>query len=316
VVRGPAQHLRRPRRARSRSNDRVAPHRPHGALRVVVRRAEVLAGRPAPLQLRRAAAHRAGQRHDDDPPHPPARHVERPGGRAGPLHGAQAHRGHAAGNEAQLPRARRRARPLGLPLPPAVPHGSGHVPRSAGARVRRPALPATLLLACIAPTIAQAQHAGHHPPPEEDPHAGHAMPADEDPHAGHAMPADADPHAGHVMPPTASDTLLAPREPIPPLTDADRAAAFPDVAGHAVHDTARHAFVLVDRLETWDDDAPGVPLGWEILAWHGTDLRRTWLRTEGEASDRGIDHADIELLHGRAVAPWWDALAGVRHRIG
>jgi len=182
--------------------------------------------------------------------------------------------------------------------------------------VRRPALPATLLLACIAPTIAQAQHAGHHPPPEEDPHAGHAMPADEDPHAGHAMPADADPHAGHVMPPTASDTLLAPREPIPPLTDADRAAAFPDVAGHAVHDTARHAFVLVDRLETWDDDAPGVPLGWEILAWHGTDLRRTWLRTEGEASDRGIDHADIELLHGRAVAPWWDALAGVRHRIG
>ena len=33
--------------------------------------------------LRRARAHRAGQRHDDDAPHPPARHVERPRGRRG-----------------------------------------------------------------------------------------------------------------------------------------------------------------------------------------------------------------------------------------
>ena len=41
---------------------------------------------------------RAGQRHDDDAPDPPARHVERRRGRPGPLHGAQAHRGHAAGS--------------------------------------------------------------------------------------------------------------------------------------------------------------------------------------------------------------------------
>ena len=35
----------------------------------------------AAAQLRRAPAHRAGQRHDDDAPDPPARHVERPGER-------------------------------------------------------------------------------------------------------------------------------------------------------------------------------------------------------------------------------------------
>jgi FtsP/CotA-like multicopper oxidase with cupredoxin domain len=34
--------------------------------------------------------------------------------------------------QAQLSRARRRARPLGLPLPPAVPHGSRDDARSAG----------------------------------------------------------------------------------------------------------------------------------------------------------------------------------------
>ena len=36
------------------------------------------------------------------------------------------------GTQAQLPRARRCARPLGLPLPPALPHGSGNDARSEG----------------------------------------------------------------------------------------------------------------------------------------------------------------------------------------
>jgi FtsP/CotA-like multicopper oxidase with cupredoxin domain len=37
--------------------------------------------RTAAPELRRAHAHRAGQRHDDAAPDPPARPVERPGGR-------------------------------------------------------------------------------------------------------------------------------------------------------------------------------------------------------------------------------------------
>src|SRR3546814_5225174 len=45
----------------------------------------------------------------------------------------QAHDRHAARKQAQLSRACRRARPLGLPLPSALSHGSRHVPRSAGA---------------------------------------------------------------------------------------------------------------------------------------------------------------------------------------
>lgn len=143
-----------------------------------------------------------------------------------------------------------------------------------------------------------------------DPHAGHHTPADTElpvDHAamGHVMPADAD------LPADA-----APREPLPPVTPADRAAAFPDVAAHTVHDDSVHSYWLVDQLEAWDADAGGTGVGWEALAWIGTDLDRVWLRSEGEHVDDDLESAEVEVLYGRAVAPWWDLLAGVRHDFG
>ena len=172
-------------------------------------------------------------------------------------------------------------------------------------------------------------HVGHEmPPTEPDPHAGHDMPAVEppvegDPHAGHDMPAASTEapidHAamGHDMPADADlPANAAPRDPIPPVTPADRAAAFPGVAGHTVHDNAVHSFWLLDRLEAWDADEDGTGVGWEALAWVGTDLDRLWLRSEGEHVDDSIESGDIEILYGRAVAPWWDLVAGVRHDFG
>ncbi|HEU4773174.1 MAG TPA: copper resistance protein B [Lysobacter sp.] len=180
-------------------------------------------------------------------------------------------------------------------------------------------------------------HAGHDMPEvEPDPHAGHDMPPVEaDPHAGHEMPpVAADPHAGHDMPPAATEAPIdhaamghdmadadlpasaAPLEPIPEVTAADRAAAFPDVAGHTVHDNAVHSFWLLDRLEAWDADEGGTGVGWEALAWVGTDLNRLWLRSEGEHVDDALEAGDIEVLYGRAIAPWWDLVAGVRHDLG
>ncbi len=116
-------------------DDRAAPHRPHGQVRVVVRRHQVLGCRAAALHLRRAAAHRPRQRHDDDASDPPARHVERSRKRCRRFHGAQAHHRHAAGHAPHVSRARRRARAMGVSLPPAVSHGSRHVPGSAGEQV-------------------------------------------------------------------------------------------------------------------------------------------------------------------------------------
>lgn len=178
----------------------------------------------------------------------------------------------------------------------------------------------------------QAMPTGKSPETRVDPHAGHDMPAPEDaPIDGHTQHADhhSDTQApeaggkpvdhaamGHHLPPDPDLPATAPpREPIPVVTPADRIAAFPDVGGHTVHDTSVHSFWMLDRLETWDAD-PGTGLGWELESWTGTDLNRLWLRSEGERVDGTTESADLEVLYGRAVAPWWGVLAGVRHDFG
>lgn len=103
-----------------------------------------------------------------------------------------------------------------------------------------------------------------------------------------------------------------PRTPIPPLTDADRAAALPPPGDHPVHDNTLHSYVLIDRLEGWAAD-PGAGLAWEGQAWVGTDLNRLWLRSEGEQVDGQLESADLEVLYGHSFSPWWDVVAGVRH---
>jgi copper resistance protein B len=191
-----------------------------------------------------------------------------------------------------------------MPKPSADPHAGHAVPAS----TTDPHAGHTM------PTPAPDPHAGHvMPAPTADPHAGHVMPAPApDPHAGHVMPAPAaDPHAGHAMPAPAN----VPRTPIPVLTDADRAAAFPDVAGHAAHDRAPHSYWLVDHLEAArvGGDAG---FGWEADAWIGGDVQRLWLRSEGEGVEGNVESADLEVLYGRGISAWWDVVAGVRHAWG
>jgi copper resistance protein B len=107
----------------------------------------------------------------------------------------------------------------------------------------------------------------------------------------------------------------APRTPIPVLSDADRAAAFPPVHGHAAHDRQSHSYWLVDRLEA-RDAKHGTGVSWDATAWIGGDTRRLWLRSEGERVDGTLERADLEVLAGRSVSRWWDVVAGVRHDVG
>lgn len=98
---------------------------------------------------------------------------------------------------------------------------------------------------------------------------------------------------------------------IPPITDEDRAAAFPDVEGHAVHDDAVNYFVLFDQLE-WQGGNGDSALSWDNKGWVGKDRDRLWFRTEGEGEEEGLTHAEVQVLYGRAIARWWDLVAGVR----
>ena len=101
------------------------------------------------------------------------------------------------------------------------------------------------------------------------------------------------------------------RTPIPVLTDADREAAFPPLPGHQIHDSAINSFFLLDQLEYQDAD-DGSTLAWDASGWIGGDINRVWFRSEGERTGGVTEDAELQLLYGRSIGPWWDVVAGVR----
>jgi copper resistance protein B len=138
----------------------------------------------------------------------------------------------------------------------------------------------------------------------QDQHAGHAQ--TQTPKPPPAKPAEED-HSAHVTQQTAEQ----PREPIPPVTDADRAAAFPQgLDGHATHDRRVTAFVLFDQLEWQGGENGGVSI--DNKTWIGGDVNRLWLRGEGESSAGRPENAQVHVLYGRSISRWWDVVVGMR----
>lgn len=196
--------------------------------------------------------------------------------------------------------------------------------------MKRPALtPLTLALACSlsTPTLAQSHdHAHHHHAPAKtsagggsesivrDPVAhestdGHEHHEHHGQHERHEHHGHQNPHAHHRPP----DPILA------PVTDADRAAAFPDLgamtmADHGMDDDAIHFKTLVDGLE-WRRarDGGSDAFGWNATTWIGRDIDKLWLKTSGERRAGRTGSAHVEALWGHAIGPWWDTVAGVRH---
>ena len=171
-------------------------------------------------------------------------------------------------------------------------------------------------------------HAGHAPAPppkEPDPHAGHAPappPKEPDPHAGHAPAppaAAADPHAGHGAP--AATPPVAPPPPEALSGPAHAADLFWDDQAMAAsreemrreHGDLKVSKILVDRLEAkLHRGRDGY--AWDAQAWHGGDIDKLWLKTEGEgAFGGGVEAAEVQALWSRAIDPWFDLQLGVRY---
>ncbi|QQP97223.1 copper resistance protein B [Lysobacter enzymogenes] len=119
-------------------------------------------------------------------------------------------------------------------------------------------------------------------------------------------------HAAMGHAPPRADATAQPREPIPAVTDADRIAAFPPISLHMQHAPEFNHMIVVNRLEAVDADR-GSAQAWEGQAWFGSDTDRLWLRSEGERERGRTESANLEALYGRAISPWWDVVAGVRH---
>lgn len=98
----------------------------------------------------------------------------------------------------------------------------------------------------------------------------------------------------------------APVTPIPPLTDEDRAAAFPRVAPLRGEDARLDSLVVLERIE-WDGDGLRV----ESKGWVGAVRDRLRFHAEGRTGEGGLDETSAGLFYGRAVAPFWDLVSGL-----
>ena len=152
---------------------------------------------------------------------------------------------------------------------------------------------ATILMLAVLQSPPPHEHKPQQPPPKPAP----VKPVED--------------HSAHMATPPTDQAKDRPKEPIPPLTDADRAAAFPPgLDGHAVHGRGFNYFVLFDHIE-WQGTGSG-GLNLENTSWFGGDINRVWLRAEGESEDRRLETARVHGLFGHSVSRWWDVVAGVR----
>jgi copper resistance protein B len=81
-----------------------------------------------------------------------------------------------------------------------------------------------------------------------------------------------------------------------------------------MHDNVVLTKVMLDRLEARDTDS-GNLFYWEAQAWVGGDINKLWLKTEGERLKGSTEDAELEVFYSRAVAPFWDIQAGMRHEL-
>ncbi len=137
-------------------------------------------------------------------------------------------------------------------------------------------------------------------------HSAHGPPAGAAQHS--PMQHDGMDHGSMTHPPV---TAPSPAASVPPLSDADRAAAFPDLPPHAMHQGGSNFLFIADQLE-WQDADEGSALAWDISGWYGGDIDRLAFRSEGERTDGHTEEAELQLLWSHAIGPWWETVAGVR----
>ena len=131
-------------------------------------------------------------------------------------------------------------------------------------------------------------------------------------------------HAGHGMSEVArpDDPPVAPPPP--------EAFAGPEHAGTTVYDPQlferkrqevlleEHggfvtSMLLVDRLEYRARDG-GDGYAWDAEGWYGGDYDRLWIKSEGEGKfGESPEQAEVQALYSRAIDPWFNLQAGLRH---
>jgi copper resistance protein B len=89
--------------------------------------------------------------------------------------------------------------------------------------------------------------------------------------------------------------------------------ALPAAARSAELDNMVQSFLEFERLEHRSQKGTDV-WAWDAQGWIGTDTDKLWLKTEGEAPEKGKVHeAEVQLLYSRMISDFFDLQAGLRH---
>lgn len=122
-------------------------------------------------------------------------------------------------------------------------------------------------------------------------------------HSGHSTSGADNPPAGpQVGPPDAAQDTKTPPNP-------SGRSGWPE----PVADRMTQAFTLFDLLEYQRIGSVNA-LGWDVLSWRGGDKRRLWFKSEGELNfaSRLGGQADLQLLYGKLISPFFDLQIGGR----
>ena len=137
----------------------------------------------------------------------------------------------------------------------------------------------------------------------------------------------ADPHAGHDMSGMAGMPGMEPSDgeigntpaPAPPTDHAaDSVFGADQMAGSRA--MLRHenggmpAYSVVFNLAEYRVQKGGDAYRWDGEGWFGGDIDRFVVKTEGEGAVRGgLESGEVQALYSRAIDPWFNLQAGVRH---
>lgn len=150
---------------------------------------------------------------------------------------------------------------------------------------------ALLGLLAAAPLAAQDAHAGHDmgAMAAQSTSPGPTMETPPPPEAGSGPPRGADAIWG-------ADAMAASREEL-----------------RRTHGDFPLFWLQGDRMEAQVRDGADVYL-WDIQGYYGGPTERLWFKSEGEgAFGSKPDDAEVQALYAKAIAPFWDVQAGVRH---
>ena len=195
-------------------------------------------------------------------------------------------------------------------------------------------LPAAALF--VTPAFAQSDHQGHDMPAEKaepsaspavsDPHAGHDMGTADEPVTEQPAVKAADRHAGHDMSagaaePTPTDEVGNVPAPAPPTDHAADVIFGSDVMARSRKELAYEVGGMGYSLVVLDLAEVGFQNGRETYrfegeAFIGGNINRFGVKFEGEGAFGGrLDDLELQALYSRAIAPYWNLQAGVRHDI-